>query len=130
MLVDGDREGSIDSCMRTTLACLVLMLAACASDPGVGRRPAYAISDYSSNVLADEPLCEHAVTNFEKADSFSAAEASSNRLYFNPRAEAAARHRDRVKRCTSSLSQRQAACIAQAQSLQHVRNCSNSAELQ
>lgn len=76
----------------------------------------------SASKFASRQQCEEAVTNLEKSEQESTTtpvgrKGLFNRTYFNER------HRDRVRHCETTLSEKEATCIAQAPSLQYVREC-------
>lgn len=87
------------------------------------------LQEFSSSELASEQLCEHAVSNFERNEFLSTTTPVNRKGLFN-RSDFDWRHRDRVRKCQTSLSERQAACIASAPSMQYVQNCDRYAELQ
>jgi hypothetical protein len=114
--------------MKPMVMVLVLAAAACGgAQQGGGHQPN--LQEFSSSELASEQLCEHAVSNFERNEFLSTSTPVRRKGLFN-RTGFEWRHRDRVRRCQTSLSERQAACIASAPSLQYVRNCESFAELQ
>jgi hypothetical protein len=117
--------------MRNTLilaAAFVMFVGCGGSEPKTPTTPQN-LDRFASNRLAGEQLCEHAVSNYERNEFLSTTIPASHKELFN-RVEYDWRHRDRVRRCQISLSERQAACIAYAPSMQYVQNCDRFAELQ
>jgi hypothetical protein len=105
----------------------VLVLAAACGGGAAAKNPD--LSKYDPSKLASAEQCEQAVDNYEKAQFLATDQPVREKRLFN-RTEFSLEHRRRVDRCTTSFSERQAACIAGAPSLQYVKNCELYAELQ
>jgi hypothetical protein len=112
--------------MRARTVFLMLFAAACGGGTAA-KNPD--VTGYSSSKLASPELCEQAVTNYEKERDLSTDPQDPKEPLFD-RATARLEHRRRVDRCTIMFSERQAACVANAPSLQYVQNCERFAELQ
>ncbi len=109
---------------------MILVIAACGGGTASSTIPsAENLDRYSSSQLASEELCEHAVANVERHEFLSTTVPVRDKGLFN-RADYDRRHRDRVRACQVKLSERQAACMAVAGSMQYVQNCDRFAELQ
>jgi len=115
----------------TTLRLLLLSMLAVSACAATTSTPATEpdLSGYSDTRFASERLCEHAVSNFERQDFFSSTAPIGEKDLFD-RGAFDIRHRDRVRTCSIKLTERQAACIAAAPSVQYIRNCGRFAELQ
>jgi hypothetical protein len=115
--------------MRTPSA-LPLLLALCGCGGTQGTADGMPdVSRYDSSRLASEEMCEHAVSNLERTHFLSTTTPVAQKGLFN-RVEFQRAHEERVRRCRTSLSERQAACIAFAPSTQYIQNCERFAELQ
>jgi hypothetical protein len=110
--------------MRTTLLALAFLGACAGSYP-----PPADLTAYSDQTFASKQLCEHAVSNVDRARFLSTTIPAEKKGLFDTTSYEIA-HRDRVQHCTARLTERQAACIAQAPSLQYVHNCEAFPELQ
>jgi len=86
------------------------------------------LSRFSDKDFASEDLCEAAVSNYEKELFLSTSTPVWKKGLFN-RTEFDRLHRLRVQACTR-MTERQAACIAFAPSMQYIRNCERFPELQ
>ena len=86
------------------------------------------LSRFDTSTFANEELCEHAVAAFENAEFESSTVPTWNKGLFN-RTSYDQHHRDRVRKCTITMSERQAACFALAPSMQYLRNCAKFAEI-
>ena len=86
------------------------------------------LSRFSDKDFASEDLCEAAVQNYEKEQFLSTTTPVWQKGLFN-RTQYDQVHRQRVAACTR-MTERQAACIASAPSMQYIRNCKRFPELQ
>ena len=86
------------------------------------------LSRFSDKEFASEDLCEAAVQNYEKEQFLSTTTPVRKKGLFN-RTAYDQQHRQRVQACTR-LTERQAACVAFAPSMQYIRNCERFPELQ
>jgi hypothetical protein len=111
----------------------ILIIAALGLAPACGARqqpaPVPDLERTSSSQLASEELCLQAVERYEQNEFQSTTTPVRQKGLFNRTAHEW-RHRDRVRHCQTSFSEREAACIATAPSLQYVANCRRFAELQ
>ena len=112
---------------RLVLVSILALSACAATSTTAATQPD--LTGYSDSTFASEQLCEHAISNYERQDFFSSTEPVGEKDLFD-RTAFDTRHRARVETCTIKLTQRQAACIATAPSVQYVRNCGRFAELQ
>ena len=105
---------------RLILMCSLAVVAACASQ---SQAPvAHEVGIPTASRFASPELCEQVVSNVEKNEQQSTTTPVSRKGFFNSTAYNEL-HRDRVRRCTTSLSEKEALCIAEAPSLQYVREC-------
>jgi hypothetical protein len=84
------------------------------------------VSGYSGDRFASKALCQQAVENVEKQVHLS----TTNDKQLFDRAGYDQAHEDRVRKCSITLTEREAACLSQAKSLQYAKNCSRYPELQ
>jgi hypothetical protein len=104
----------------------IFALSACAATTAA---PQPDLSRFSDSRFASEQLCERAISNYERQDFFSTTAPVGEKELFD-RDVFDQRHRSRVQTCTIKLTERKAACIATAPSVQYLRNCGRFAELQ
>ena len=86
------------------------------------------LSRFSDKEFASEDLCEAAVSNYEKEQFLNTNTPVWQKGLFN-RTAYNHQHMLRVQACTR-LTERQAACVAFAPSMQYIRNCERFPELQ
>lgn len=72
--------------------------------------------------FASTEQCERAVESLERSEQASTSTPVGRKGFFNTTAYNEL-HRDRVRRCTTTLSEKEALCISEAPSLQYVREC-------
>ncbi len=111
--------------MMRPIVASFLVLASCASSTP----SAPTTQPRSSSTLASKETCEDVVENYERREFLSTTTPVRSKMLFG-RVEHDRRHRDRVRHCQVTLTERQASCIATARSLQYVENCFLLAELQ
>jgi hypothetical protein len=112
------------------ILCLMAVAACGATTAGTtAQPPARDLSQFSDKTFAPEGLCESAVTNFEDKQFESTSTPVAKKELFD-RTRHEVEHRARVQKCTATLTERQAACVASAESLQYIHNCERFAELQ
>lgn len=105
-----------------TILCLAFAAACGGSQRQSTRAQAREVGVPSASKFASHAQCEQAVASLERAEFESTTTPVGRKSLFNQTAFNE-RHRDRVRNCETTLSEKEATCIAQAPSLQYVREC-------
>jgi hypothetical protein len=109
--------------MRTFSILCFAAVCACGGSQGQSTAPvAHELGVPSASKFASREQCEQAVKNLEKSEQESTTTPVGRKGLFN-RTAFNERHRDRVRNCETTLSEKEAKCIAEAASLQYVREC-------